>query len=84
MNFNYCYLGLFAVICLSACASDVKHWDMPDPSENAGLASDMMDPRAYSSDSLGAERHHLERGFKKKESPLKFSGEASFSVGSSF
>ena len=45
---------------LVSCSTDIKNWNMGDPNDGANLSADIMDARAYTSDSLGIERRSIE------------------------
>ncbi len=76
------------ILPLVSCTTDIKNWDTPDPNKNANIASDISDPRHYSSDSIGKERQGMtDQEIRKMTEPKKekrLSGELSFGVGRSF
>ena len=62
---------------------------MQDPNDSSMIAGDIMNPRSYSSDSLGTERRVLDgreqRGLTgEAEAEFQLDGEVSASVGKSF
>ena len=62
---------------------------MQDSNDSSMIADDVMNPRSYSSDSLGTERRVLEDGEQRDltgepEAEFQLDGEVSASVGTSF
>jgi hypothetical protein len=83
------YTCLLFVFSLASCVTGTKDWDMQDSNDSSMIADDVMNPRSYSSDSLGAERRGLEdreqRGLTgDAEAEFQLDGEVSASVGTSF
>jgi len=83
------YLLMLITLGLVSCANDVKEWGAPDPNDSAMMAGDIMQPRHYTSGSMGLERktmtdREMRELTRDKDSGVKFSGELSVGVGTEF
>ena len=83
------YLLMLVTLGLVSCGSSVKDWDSPDPNDSSMMAGDIMQPRQYSSDSIGLERktmtdREMRELTRDKDNGIKFSGELSVGVGAEF
>jgi hypothetical protein len=75
------YLLMILTIGLASCANGVKDWGSPDPNDSSMMAGDIMEPRHYTSGSIGFERKTMRDLTRDKDNGVKFSGELSLEFG---
>ena len=80
------YLLMILTVGLVSCANGVKDWDSPDPNDSSMMAGDIMEPRHYTSGSIGLERktmtdREMRDLTRDKDNGVKFSGELSLEFG---